>query len=303
MLRTIDDPNALRFGPGTIFICNGTREKLAGHITAMPLVTEPTVEGPTAQELFIDGLDSLETEAWGVYTVCAYAENGESLYVSDMEWELFFMTDAAPDLVFYHDTGELYTGTSPGEIVLQATTEYGTCEKTVTIVQRKDPLTDDGRAPRARENIPRTTSRSRRGCSSTGRILWGPRVGLVTMSALMMKTARRSSMTRNGASLRPISRMRRSMPRPGFCIPAHLPEKLSSAQLRYTGGELARRRSQSVRMKHRPWKAGWCFRSGPSCSCWPSSLRQSRSPLCASSSPSGAERSTSPDHTQKVTPQ
>ena len=152
VLRTIDDPNALRFGPGTILICNGTQEKLAGHITAMPRVTEPAVEGPVAQELFIDGPESLETEAWGVYTVCAYAENGDPLHVSDMEWELFFMTDATPDLEFYHGTGELYTGTSPGEIVLQATTEYGTCEKTVTIVQRTEPLTDDERVrPSERE--------------------------------------------------------------------------------------------------------------------------------------------------------
>ena len=165
VLRTIDDPNALRFGPGTIFICNGTQEKLAGHApefgpatTSSPppqaaeTTPEPAIEVPVARELFIDGPDSLETEAWGVYTVCAYAENGESLYVSDMEWELFFMTDAAPDLEFYHDTGELYTGTSPGEIVLQATTEYGTCEKTVTIVQRKEPLTEDERVrPSERE--------------------------------------------------------------------------------------------------------------------------------------------------------
>lgn len=164
VLRTIDDPNALRFGPGTIFICNGTQEKLAGHApefgpatTSSPppqaaeTTPEPAIEVPVARELFIDGPDSLETEAWGVYTVCAYAENGEPFYVSNTEWDLI-LTDAPQDMAFYHDDGELYAGTSPGEIVLQATTEYGTCEKTVTIVQRTEPLTEDERVrPSERE--------------------------------------------------------------------------------------------------------------------------------------------------------
>ena len=103
---------------------------------SVPRVTEAAAKrvmpGP-----FIDGPDSLETEEWGVYSVCAYAENGEPLYVSDTEWDLIFVTDAPQDMAFYHDTGELYAGTSPGEITLQAITEYGTCEKTVTVVTSK----------------------------------------------------------------------------------------------------------------------------------------------------------------------
>ena len=145
VLRTIDDPNALRFGPGTIFICSGTQEKLAGHAPEFgPATTSsPPPQAAATPELFIEGPDSLETEEWGVYSVCAYAENGEPLYVSDTEWDLIFVTDAPQDMAFYHDTGELYAGTSPGEITLQAITEHGTCEKTVTIVQRKEPLTED----------------------------------------------------------------------------------------------------------------------------------------------------------------
>ena len=167
VLRTIDDPNALRFGPGTTFICNGTQEKLAGHAPEFGSATtsspppqaaettpEPAIEVPVAREPFIDGPDSLETEEWGVYSVCAYTENGELLRVSDAELDVVIetvMTDAA----FYnddYDSGELYAGISPGEIVFSATTEYGTCEKTVTIVQRTEPLTDDERVrPSARE--------------------------------------------------------------------------------------------------------------------------------------------------------
>lgn len=155
ILRTVDDPRALSFGPGTKFICSGTQEKLPGQIswwsssvtsnsTPQAAATpEPVIEVPVAQELFIEGPDSLETEEWGVYSVCAYAENGEPLYVSDTEWDLIFVTDAPQDMAFYDDTGELYAGTSPGEITLQAITEYGTCEKTVTIVQHKEPLTED----------------------------------------------------------------------------------------------------------------------------------------------------------------
>ncbi len=155
ILRTVDDPRALRFGPGTKFICSGTQEKLPGQIswwsssvtsnsTPQAAATpEPVIEVPVAQELFIEGPDSLETEEWGVYSVCAYAENGEPLYVSDTEWDLIFVTDVLQDMAFYDDTGELYAGTSPGEITLQAITEHGTCEKTVTIVQRKEPLTED----------------------------------------------------------------------------------------------------------------------------------------------------------------
>ena len=169
VLRTIDDPNALRFGPGTTFICNGTQEKLAGHApefgpatTSSPppqaaeTTPEPAIEVPVAREPFIDGPDSLETEEWGVYSVCAYDENGELLRVSDAELDVFIetvMTDAA----FYYDnydTGELYAGISPGEIVLQATTEYGTCEKTVTIVQRKELLTEDERVRPSEREFP-----------------------------------------------------------------------------------------------------------------------------------------------------
>lgn len=169
VLRTIDDPNALRFGPGTIFICNGTQEKLAGHAPefgpattrspppqAAETTPEPAIEVPVARELFIDGPDSLETEEWGVYSVCAYDENGELLRVSDAELDVFIetvMTDAA----FYYDnydTGELYAGISPGEIVFSATTEYGTCEKTVTIVQRTEPLTEDERVRPSEREFP-----------------------------------------------------------------------------------------------------------------------------------------------------
>ena len=101
------------------------------------------VQGENTPGLFIEGPHSLDTNAWGVYDVCTYAENGELFYVSDVEWELIFVTDAPLDFAFYHDTGEMYAGTSPGEIILQATTEYGTCEKTVRIVQRKGPLAKD----------------------------------------------------------------------------------------------------------------------------------------------------------------
>ena len=150
VLRTIDDPNALRFGPGTIFICNGTQEKLAGHApefgpatTSSPppqaaeTTPEPAIEVPVARELFIDGPDSLETEEWGVYTVRVYDDTGKLLPVSDAKWGDIFIETAMSDAGFYHDTGELYAGTSPGEITLQAITEYGTCEKTVTVVTSK----------------------------------------------------------------------------------------------------------------------------------------------------------------------
>ena len=105
---------------------HGTCEKTVTIVQHKEPLTE---DEPVAQELFIEGPDSLETEEWGVYSVCAYAENGELLRVSDAEWDVFIVTDAE----FYHDTGELYAGTSPGEIVLKAITEYGTCEKTVTV--------------------------------------------------------------------------------------------------------------------------------------------------------------------------
>ena len=109
---------------------------------SVPRVTEAAAKRVTPGP-FIDGPDSLETEEWGVYSVCAYTENGELLPVPDAKWGDVFIETAMSDAGFYYDTGELYAGTSPGEIVLQATTEYGTCEKTVTIVQHKEPLTED----------------------------------------------------------------------------------------------------------------------------------------------------------------
>ncbi len=122
---------------------------------SVPRVTE-TAPKRFTPGLFIDGPDSLETEEWGVYSVCAYDENGELLRVSDAELDVFIetvMTDAA----FYYDnydTGELYAGISPGEIVFSATTEYGTCEKTVTIVQRTEPLTEDERVRPSEREFP-----------------------------------------------------------------------------------------------------------------------------------------------------
>ena len=145
MLRTIDDPNALRFGPGTIFICNGTQEKLAGHApefgpatTSSPppqaaeTTPEPAIEVPVARELFIDGPDSLGARSRCGYSVCAYDENGQKFYL-DAEWSIV-ETDIA-DAAIDAETGLLYTGSSPGKIVLRATTVYGwgTYEKTVTV--------------------------------------------------------------------------------------------------------------------------------------------------------------------------
>ena len=103
---------------------------------SVPRVTEAAAKrvmpGP-----FIDGPDSLETEEWGVYSVRVYDDTGKLLPVSDAKWGDIFIETAMSDAGFYHDTGELYAGTSPGEITLQAITEYGTCEKTVTVVTSK----------------------------------------------------------------------------------------------------------------------------------------------------------------------
>lgn len=103
---------------------------------SVPRVTEAAAKrvmpGP-----FIDGPDSLETEEWGVYTVRVYDDTGKLLPVSDAKWGDIFIETAMSDAGFYHDTGELYAGTSPGEITLQAITEYGTCEKTVTVITSK----------------------------------------------------------------------------------------------------------------------------------------------------------------------
>lgn len=103
---------------------------------SVPRVTEAAAKrvmpGP-----FIDGPDSLETEEWGVYSVRVYDDTGKLLPVSDAKWGDIFIETAMSDAGFYHDTGELYAGTFPGEITLQAITEYGTCEKTVTVVTSK----------------------------------------------------------------------------------------------------------------------------------------------------------------------
>ena len=89
------------------------------------------VPGENTLELFIDGPDSLGVEGQPSYSVCAYNENGEQIYLLDAEWSIV-ETDIA-DAAIDAETGLLYTGSSPGKIVLRATTAYGICEKTVTV--------------------------------------------------------------------------------------------------------------------------------------------------------------------------
>lgn len=101
----------------------------------VPQRTELVMEAPS-----LVGPDSLDTNAWGVYDVYTFAENDEQI-PSSAEWSIVKTTVA--DAEIDPETGGLYAGTSPGEIILQATTEYGTCEKTVRIVQRKGPLAKD----------------------------------------------------------------------------------------------------------------------------------------------------------------
>lgn len=88
------------------------------------------VQGESTPGLFIEGPDSLGVEGQPGYDVCAYDENGQKFYL-DAEWSIV-ETDIA-DAAIDAETGLLHTGSSPGKIVLRATTVYGICEKTVTV--------------------------------------------------------------------------------------------------------------------------------------------------------------------------
>ena len=106
---------------------------------SVPRVTELIIA-----EQRVEGAPSvMEIEGLGDFSVTAFAENGEWI-VPDAVWSI--ETDIA-DATVDHDTGELYAGTSPGEIVLQATTEYGTCEKTITVVTSKKGSSEEPFTP------------------------------------------------------------------------------------------------------------------------------------------------------------
>lgn len=107
----------------------GSCDKTILVVQGEPL-SEPVIHGENTPGLFIEGPDSLGVEGRPGYNVCAYNENGTQLYL-DAEWSIV-ETDIA-DATVDAETGFLYTGSSPGKIVLRATTEYGTSEKTVTI--------------------------------------------------------------------------------------------------------------------------------------------------------------------------
>lgn len=109
----------------------------SAYVSRQGMVTPDTV--PQRTELVMEapslvGPDSLDTNAWGVYDVYTFAENDEQI-PSFAEWSIVKTTVA--DAEIDPETGDLYAGTSPGEITLQAITEYGTCEKTVTVVTSK----------------------------------------------------------------------------------------------------------------------------------------------------------------------
>ena len=106
---------------------------------SVPRVTELIIA-----EQRVEGAPSvMEIKGLGDFSVTAFAENGEWI-VPDAVWSI--ETDIA-DATVDHDTGELYAGTSPGEIVLQATTEYGTCEKTITVVTSKKGSSEEPFTP------------------------------------------------------------------------------------------------------------------------------------------------------------